>query len=71
MRWPHSATLSSPVRIVPQLTSMSSLIRSYIGELVASLREGAGFIPKTLPRPVVKHIRLAPPATWPVAPTGS
>ena len=26
---------------------------------------------KTLPRPVVKHTRFAPPATWPVAPTGS
>ncbi len=50
---------------------MSSSMRANIAELVASLIEGAGLQPNTLPRPVVKHIRLAPPATCPVAPTGS
>ena len=40
-----SATVSSPVRMPPQSTSMSSFMRSYIGVLVASLMEGAGFIP--------------------------
>src|SRR5262249_811803 len=71
MRWPHSCTLSSPSSMVPQLTSMSSSIRLYIGVLVASLIEGAGLQPNTLPRPVVKQTRLAPPATCPVAATGS
>src|SRR4051812_23581321 len=71
MRWPHSCTVSSPSRMVPQLTSMSSSIRRYIGELVASLIDGAGLQPNTLPRPVVKQTRLAPPATCPVAATGS
>src|SRR5260370_31705676 len=71
MRWPHSCTLSSPSRIVPQLTSMSSSIRLYIAVLVASLLEGAALQPNTLPRPVVKQTRLAPPATCPVAATGS
>src|SRR5215212_1834844 len=33
--------------------------------------EGAGLQPKTLPRPVVKHTTFAPPATCPVAATGS
>src|SRR4028118_1474668 len=71
VRPPASATVSSPDRMPPQFTSMSSRIRSYIGVLVASLMEGGGLQPKTLPRPVVKQSRLAPPATWPVAPTGS
>src|SRR6266403_1083048 len=71
MRWPHCCTVSSPSRMVPQLTSMSSSIRLYIAELVASLIEGAGLQPNTLPRPVVKQTRLAPPATCPVAATGS
>ena len=71
MRWPHCCTVSSPSRMVPQLTSMSSSMRLYIGVLVASLMEGAGLQPNTLPRPVVKQTRLAPPATWPVAATGS
>src|SRR6266478_3915883 len=71
MRWPHCCTVSSPSRMVPQLTSMSSSIRLNIAELVASLIEGAGLQPKTLPRPVVKQTRLAPPATCPVAATGS
>src|SRR5882757_998162 len=71
MRWPHSCTVSSPSRMVPQLTSMSSSIRLNIGELVASLIDGAGLQPNTLPRPVVKQTRLAPPATCPVAATGS
>ncbi len=39
--------------------------------LVASLIEGDGLQPNTLPRPVVKQTRLAPPATCPVAATGS
>ncbi len=46
-------------------------MRSNIGVLVASLMDGAGLQPNTLPRPVVKHTRLAPPATCPVAATGS
>src|SRR5579863_810471 len=71
MRWPHCCTVSSPSRMVPQLTSMSSSMRLYIGVLVASLIEGAGLQPNTLPRPVVKQTRLAPPATCPVAATGS
>src|ERR1700733_531991 len=71
MRWPHCCTVSSPSRIVPQLTSMSSSIRLNIGVLVASLIEGDGLHPNTLPRPVVKQTRLAPPATCPVAATGS
>src|ERR1700710_429152 len=71
MRWPHCCTVSSPSRMVPQLTSMSSSIRLNIAELVASLIEGAGLQPNTLPRPVVKQTRLAPPATCPVAATGS
>src|SRR6266478_2708979 len=71
MRWPHCCTVSSPSRMVPQLTSMSSSMRLYIAELVASLIEGAGLQPNTLPRPVVKHTILAPPATCPVAATGS
>src|SRR4051794_23427232 len=71
MRWPHSCTVSSPSRMVPQLTSISSSMRLYIGVLVASLIDGAGLQPNTLPRPVVKQTRLAPPATCPVAATGS
>src|ERR1700739_2269806 len=42
MRWPHCCTVSSPSRMVPQLTSMSSSIRLYMGVLVASLIDGAG-----------------------------
>ena len=34
---------------------MSSSMRLYIGVLVASLIEGVGLQPNTLPRPVVKH----------------
>src|SRR6188768_1151799 len=71
MRWPHCCTVSSPSRMVPQLTSMSSSMRWNIGVLVASLIDGAGLQPNTLPRPVVKQTRLAPPATCPVAATGS
>src|SRR3954466_10052217 len=50
---------------------MSSCRRRYIGELVAILMDGEGLQPNTLPRPVVKQTRLAPPATCPVADTGS
>src|ERR1700733_8281029 len=71
MRWPHCCTVSSPSRMVPQLTSMSSSMRLNIAELVASLIDGAGLQPNTLPRPVVKQTMLAPPATCPVAATGS
>src|SRR5882757_280902 len=71
IRCPHCCTFSSPSRMVPQLTSMSSSIRLNIGVLVASLMEGDGLQPNTLPRPVVKQTRLAPPATCPVAATGS
>src|SRR3954465_2131503 len=71
IRWPACCTLSSPSRIVPQFTSMSSSIRWYIGVLVAILIDGVGLQPNTLPRPGVKHRTFAPPATWPVAETGS
>ena len=50
---------------------MSSAMRLYMGVLVASFRLGAGLQPKQEPRPVVKQIMLAPPATWPVTETGS
>ena len=61
----------SPSRIDPAFMSMSSLIRSYIGVLVASLMHGVGFKPSTLPRPVVKTSTLAPEATSPVVQGGS
>ena len=51
--------------------SMSSIIRSYIGVLVASLMHGVGLSPSTLPRPVVKTSTFAPPATRPVVQGGS
>src|SRR3954467_9974989 len=57
--------------MVPQLVSMSSCSRRYIGELVAILIDGDGLQPNMLPRPVVKQTTLAPPATCPVADTGS
>ena len=50
---------------------MSSIIRSYIGVLVAILSDGAGLHPKQLPRPVVNNTMLAPPATIPVVLAGS
>ena len=50
---------------------MSSIIRSYIGVFVATLIDGVGLQPKQLPRPVVKTITCAPPATMPVTLTGS
>jgi hypothetical protein len=37
MRSPHCCTVSSPSKMVRQLTSMSSSMRLYIGVLVASL----------------------------------
>ena len=40
-------------------------------ELLATLIDGVGRQPKQEPRPVVKTMMLAPPATWPVAETGS
>ena len=51
--------------------SMSSIIRSYIGVLVATLIDGTGLQPKQLPRPVVNTTTLAPPATRPVTLGGS
>ena len=39
--------------------------------LVDSLSDGDGAQPYAEPRPVVNTIMLAPPATWPVADTGS
>ena len=42
-----------------------------MGVLVASLIVGAGLEPNIEPRPVVKQIRLAPLAIWPVTATGS
>src|SRR5262249_47685419 len=58
-RWPTAST-DSPSRIVPAFRSMSSLIRSNIGVLVATLMQGVGFRPSTLPRPVVKTRTFAP-----------
>src|SRR5262247_2557143 len=60
-----------PSRITPQLMSMSSSMWRYIRELVASLMDGTGLLPKTDPRPVVKQMTLQPPATRPVIDTGS
>ena len=51
--------------------SISSVSLVYIGVLVANFKQGAGLEPNIEPRPVVKAIRLAPPAIWPVADTGS
>jgi hypothetical protein len=50
---------------------MSSIIRRYMGVLVAILIDGAGLQPKQLPRPVVNAITFAPPATRPVTLAGS
>ena len=71
MRCPISFNVAVPSRISPQLMSMSSLRRLYMGVLVASLTEGTGFAPNMEPRPVVNMIILAPPAIWPVAEHGS
>src|SRR5262249_1626793 len=68
---PASCTVVDPSRISPALKSMSSSMRSYIGVLVAILSDGDGLHPYTEPRPVVKQIMFAPPATCPVAETGS
>jgi hypothetical protein len=57
--------------MTPQLRSMSSSRRVNRGVLLASLIVGSGFEPDTAPRPVVKQIRLAPLAIWPVTATGS
>src|SRR4051812_12425079 len=46
--------------------SMSSIILASTSAFVASLIEGAGLAPKAEPRPVVKQMRFAPPATSPV-----
>src|SRR3978361_188101 len=55
----------------PQLMSMSSSCLSHNAVFVASFSEGDGAQPYAEPRPVVKQIRFAPDATWPVAETGS
>src|SRR5262249_26525443 len=54
---PSSATVTSPSRMAPQSTSMSSDIARYVSRLLASFRLGAGRQPYTEPRPVVKQIR--------------
>src|SRR2546426_5745442 len=66
---PPTAGSGVPSRITPQLMSMSSSMWRYMSELVASLIEGTGLQPKTEPRPVVKQMRLQPPATRPVIDT--
>src|SRR5205814_3569339 len=68
---PTSSRVAVPSTTRPQLTSMSDAMRWYISEFVASLRQGAGRLPNTDPRPVVKHTTVAPPATMPVTDTGS
>src|SRR5215470_5986425 len=60
-----------PSRMTPQLMSMSSCMWRYMSEFVASLMDGTGLQPNTEPRPVVKQMRLQPPATRPVIDTGS
>ena len=42
-----------------------------MGVLVASLMVGAGFEPNIEPLPVVKQMRFAPLAIWPVTAQGS
>src|ERR1043165_1542092 len=61
--WRPTSSSDTPPRIVPQSMSMSSFMWRYSAELVASLIDGTGLQPNTEPRPVVKHTRLAPPAT--------
>src|SRR4029077_5221510 len=60
-----------PSTISPQFRSMSSSWRTHSGVFVDSLSDGEGAQPYADPRPVVNTIMLAPPATWPVADTGS
>ena len=50
---------------------MSSSCLTHSGVLVDSLSDGDGAQPYAEPRPVVNTIMFAPPATWPVAETGS
>src|SRR5437879_13629550 len=66
-----TASSGVPSRMTPQLMSMSSAMCRYMSELVASLLDGTGLQPNTEPRPVVKQMMLAPPATRPVIDTGS
>ncbi len=68
---PTSSTVASPSAIRPAFTSMLSLIRACIGELVAIFTTGTVGKPIADPRPVVKAIRFAPPAARPVSETGS
>ena len=65
------ATVALPSTISPQLRSMSSSCRTHSAVFVDSLSDGAGAQPYADPRPVVNTIMLAPPATCPVADTGS
>ena len=60
-----------PSAISPQFRSMSSSCFTHSGVLVDSLSDGAGAQPYAEPRPVVNTIMFAPPATCPVADTGS
>jgi hypothetical protein len=64
---PISRTVTVPSRTSPQLMSMSSSSARTSACCVASLIDGTGLAPNIEPRPVVKQIRLAPPAIWPVA----
>ena len=70
-RSPTSDTVVEPSTISPQLMSMSSSWRFHSALFVASYSDGDGAQPYAEPRPVVKQIMLAPPATCPVAETGS
>ncbi len=66
-----NSTEQVPSMISPQLMSMSSSWHCHKAVLLASLSEGVGMKPKAEPRPVVKQIRFAPLATWPVTAHGS
>ena len=69
--YPVALTLAGVSLIFAIAGQMLGVMRRYISVLVASLIEGVGLQPNAEPRPVVKHMTLQPPATWPVAPTGS
>ena len=66
-----TSAIGVPVRTGEASMSMSSSIQFASLALEATLIDGAGFAPKTEPRPGVKTIRLAPAAIWPVAEHGS
>ena len=70
-RRPVSSTDALPSAMSPALRSMSSSCLIHSGVLVESFSDGEGAQPYADPRPVVNQMRFAPPATWPVADTGS